>query len=40
MTSIRWGNDRVAVVIGIGPERPVRIDSLDVTGHERGRAAR
>ena len=35
MTSIRWGNDQLQVTIGIDAERPVTIDSLDLTGHER-----
>jgi alpha-galactosidase len=40
MTSIRWGNDQLQVTIGIDAERPVTIDSLDVTGHERTTPAR
>ena len=35
MTSIRWGNTQLDVVIGVGADRPVMIDSLDVAGHER-----
>ena len=40
MTSIRWGNTQISVVIGIGSDRPVTIDSLDVAGHERTTPAR
>ena len=40
MTSIRWGNTQISVVIGIGHDRPVTIDSLDVAGHERTTPAR
>ena len=40
MTSIRWGNDQLQVTIGIDAERPVTIDSLDLTGHERTTPAR
>jgi alpha-galactosidase len=40
MTSIRWGNTQISVVIGIGVDRPVTIDSLDVVGHERTTPAR
>jgi alpha-galactosidase len=40
MTSIRWGNERVQVVIGYGPDRPVTIDSIDVAGRERTTPAR
>ena len=40
MTSIRWGNTQISVVIGIGDDRPVTIDSLDVAGHERTTPAR
>ncbi len=40
MTSIRWGNTQISVVIGIDADRPVTIDSLDVAGHERTTPAR
>ena len=40
MTSIRWGNTQIDVVIGFGSDRPVTIDSLDVAGHERTTPAR
>jgi alpha-galactosidase len=40
MTSIRWGNTQIGVVIGFGEDRPVTIDSLDVAGRERTTAAR
>ena len=40
MTSISWGNTQISVVIGIGDDRPVTIDSLDVAGHERTTPAR
>lgn len=40
MTSIRWGNTQISVVIGIGSDRPVTIDSLDVAGRERTKSAR
>ena len=40
MTSIRWGNTQISVVIGIGGDRPVTIDSLDVAGRERTTPAR
>ena len=40
MTSIRWGNTEISVVIGFGNDRPVTIDSLDVVGRERTTPAR
>ncbi|HEY5981528.1 MAG TPA: glycoside hydrolase family 36 protein [Microlunatus sp.] len=40
MTSIRWGNTQIGVVIGIGADRPATIDSLDVAGRERTSPAR
>ena len=40
MTSIRWGNEHIQVLIGIDGDRPVTIDSVDVAGHERTTPAR
>lgn len=40
MTSIRWGNEHIQVVIGVDADRPATIDSLDVAGHERRTPAR
>ena len=40
MTSIRWGNGQIDLLIGIDPDRPVTIDSLDVAGRARTTPAR
>ncbi len=40
MTSIRWGNGHLDVLIGVDPDRPVTLDSLDVAGRGRRAPAR
>lgn len=40
MERIRWGNGFFDLVMGIGADRPVTIDSLDIAGRERTTPAR
>ena len=40
MERIRWGNGSMDLVVGMGADRPVTIDSFDVTGQERTTPAR